>query len=230
MSSTDVLATHDYRTVHESSSVTYVARRPRGSRSDRRNELRDKLLGAADELLAAGENLMTVSVDRLARAAGTTRHTFYRYFDGRGDLQLAWFTVLSDQLEAAADPFWTLDGPPSRTHLRDLLASIIDSYRPSARVMSSLYAAATLEPELNEAVQNAMSRSVAGLRRHIVDGQTHGWIAGNLPPKETAQWIMWMAESGLHDMNTRADNLDAVIDALTDVLFHGLYAPQDPSP
>ena len=64
------------------------------------------------------------------------------------------------------------------------------------------------------------------MRAHIRRGQKGGWIPGDLLAGETAAWLTWMAERGQHQMVRSAGDaeLERLIDAYTDVVWHALYA------
>jgi hypothetical protein len=80
---------------------------------------------------------------------------------------------------------------------------------------------------VRELVESMMDTNVATLRKHIKTGQKAGFVDPDLPAAQTAQWLTWMAERGLHQLVRRAadSELDGLVDAYTAIIWNTLYAP-----
>jgi AcrR family transcriptional regulator len=209
-----------------------VTRRSHGNRAKRRDEVRDRLLEVVQQLLADGESYAEISVERLVSEAKLSRSTFYVYFEDKGDLLRAWFSQVVAELQDAAEGWWALDGSASYADLRAALQQIVHAYRPHTALMAALYDISTYDVTAREEVSAMMGNNAAGLVRHIRGGQGQGWIDPALAPKETAMWLMWMSERGLHQMVRGADDAETelLITAYTDVIWHTLYAPARSGP
>ena len=203
-----------------------VTRRAQSGRAHRRGEIRDRLLAVVERILADGGSYTEISVERLVSEAEISRSTFYVYFEDKGDLLRAWFAEIQEQLKAAADDWWALDGNATRESLHAALSRIVLTYRPHTTLMAALYDAAAYDAAVRDAVGAMMGRNTAGLRAHIKRGQKEGWIAPGLPAGETASWLTWMAERGQHQMVRGASDAEVarLIDAYTGVVWHALYA------
>ena len=203
-----------------------VTRKSHGNRAKRRDEVRERLLAAVERLLAEGESYAEISVERLVAEARLSRSTFYVYFEDKGDLLRAWFMQVIEELEAASGGWWRLDGEARYEDLRAALGEIVDAYRPHTTLMAALYDISAYDATAREEVGAMMGRNAAGLVRHIRLGQRGGWIDPELAPKETAMWLMWMAERGLHQMIRGADDAETelLVDAFSDVIWNTLYA------
>src|SRR5690348_2451424 len=171
-----------------------------GSRAERRDQIRTSLLAAVEEMLEEGEGFTEISVERLVSRAEMSRSTFYVYFEDKGDLLAAWLTGIISELTAAAKGWWNLPDNAGRADLREALSEIVYTYRPHTTLMAAVYDAAAYEPAVREEVEAMMSSNIAGLRRHIRQGQKAGSINKDLRAEETAPWLQWMAERGLHQM------------------------------
>ena len=202
-----------------------VTRRSHSSRAQRREDVRDRLLAVVEELLGQGESYTELSVERLVSDAGISRSTFYVYF--KGDLLRAWFTEIEAELEKAARDWWALDSSSRREDLRAALGKVVKAYRPHTTLMAAMYDAAAYDPGVRELVETMMSGNIAGLRKHIRAGQKEGFVDPDLPPQQTAQWLTWMAERGLHQLVRIAGDaeLERLIDAYTAIVWNTLYAP-----
>jgi AcrR family transcriptional regulator len=196
-------------------------------RARRRDDARVRLLEIVQRLLEAGETFSEISVERLAAEAGMSRTTFYVYFEDKSDLLRAWFTDVTHELNEAAAGWWSLGPGASREDLRDALATIVDSYRPHATLMAATHDAVGYDAGARQLVVHTMDHYVSGLRRHIEAGQAVGFIDRSLPAAETAYWLQWMAERGLHQIPLEADEheIDRLIDAYTGIVWNALYAP-----
>jgi AcrR family transcriptional regulator len=204
-----------------------VTRKSQSSRARRRDEARARLLEVVEELLEEGETFTEISVERLVAAAGMSRSTFYVYFEDKGDLLRAWFGEIIAELTAATDRWWSLGSDATREDLREILANVVTTYRPHTTLMAATYDAAAYDISVRELVEHMMSGNVATLRKHIKTGQKAGFIDDSLPADQTAEWLVWMEERGLHQLVRAADDaeLERLIDAYTAIIWNTLYAP-----
>jgi AcrR family transcriptional regulator len=204
-----------------------VTRRSQSSRAQRREEIRDRLLAVVERLLSEGESYTELSVERLVSEAHLSRSTFYVYFQDKGDLLRAWFTEIEAEMESAARDWWALGRGSTRADLRAVLSQVVDAYRPHTTLMAAMYDAAAYDQAVRELVQAMMDWNTAGLRKHIKTGQREGFIDPSIPANETAAWLTWMAERGLHQLVRRArePELERLIDAYTGIVWNTLYAP-----
>jgi AcrR family transcriptional regulator len=155
-----------------------------------------------------------------------SRSTFYVYFEDKGDLLKAWLSDIVTQLSEAAKTWWTLPADATRQDLRAALMEIVEIYRPHTTLMAAVYDAAAYEPGLREEVDRMMAGNIAGLRKHIKQGQAGGSIHTDLPPDETAAWLQWMAERGLHQLIRAASDseVESLVDAWSGIVWYSLYA------
>jgi AcrR family transcriptional regulator len=207
-----------------------VTRRSQSSRAQRREEMRDRLLAVVERLLSDGEGYTEISVERLVSDAGLSRSTFYVYFEDKGDLLRAWFSGIEAEIASAARGWWALGRGSSREQLRSALSQVVKTYQPHTTLMAAMYDAAAYDQAVRELVREMMDRNIAGLRKHIKSGQREGFIDPQLPAQETAAWLTWMAERGLHQLVRDAGDaeLERLIDAYTAVVWNTLYAPAGP--
>jgi AcrR family transcriptional regulator len=204
-----------------------VTRRSQSNRAQRRNEARARLLQVVEAMLDEGDSFTELSVERLVQAAGMSRSTFYVYFEDKGDLLRAWFSEIDEQLVEAAADWWKIAGHSTREDVRAVLERIVRTYRPHTTLMAATYDAAAYDSAVRELVEGMMKRNIASLRKHIRAGQQAGFIDPGLPAAQTAAWLTWMAERGLHQLVRRAGSteLESLIDAYTGIVWNTLYAP-----
>jgi AcrR family transcriptional regulator len=204
-----------------------VTRRSQSSRARRREDIRDRLLAVVERLLEEGESYTEISVERLVSAARLSRSTFYVYFQDKGELLTAWFSEIEAEVESAARDWWALGPESDRDALRAALGKVVKTYRPHTTLMAAMYDAAAYDQAVRELVEAMMDWNIAGLRKHIRAGQRDGFIDPELPAYQTAAWLTWMAERGLHQLVRGAGDaeLERLIDAYTGIVWNTLYAP-----
>jgi len=204
-----------------------VTRRSQSSRARRREDIRDRLLAVVERLLEEGESYTEISVERLVSAARLSRSTFYVYFQDKGELLTAWFAEIQAEVENAAHNWWALGPGSGKDELRAALAKVVKTYRPHTTLMAAMYDAAAYDQGVRELVEAMMEWNIAGLRKHIRSGQRDGFIDPELPAQQTAAWLTWMAERGLHQLVRGAGGaeLERLIDAYTAIVWNTLYAP-----
>jgi AcrR family transcriptional regulator len=204
-----------------------VTRKTHSSRTERRDQLRDRLLTAVEKLLADGENFTELSVERLASEAGISRSTFYVYFEDKGELLRAWFLEIFGRVEGAARQWYGLPPDFSRDDLHDALAHVVATYRPHTTLMAAVVDASGYDPAVRQLVTSMMRRNTASLRKHIRAGQSAGSVDPTLPSDETSAWLTWMAERGFHQLVRGASDpeVDRLVDAYTAIVWNTLYAP-----
>ncbi|MCK9249787.1 MAG: TetR/AcrR family transcriptional regulator [Solirubrobacteraceae bacterium] len=201
--------------------------RPVPAAGTKRSRTRRGVLDAVDRLLAEGNSYTELSVARIIAESGISRSTFYTYFSDKGALLRSAVDDLGPEVNAAGQAWQDVDATIDRDGLRAILGNVIRTYQPHARMMAEVYAAGSHDPLVREKVDELMGHSIRGLRRHIERGQRAGFVDRRLLPLETATWLVWMFERTQHQDLAHADDaeIDAMIDALTDLVWDTLYAP-----
>lgn len=206
--------------------MSSVTRKSRSVRGRRREEISEKMMTTAETLLSDGANFMQLSMGQLCGAAEVPRSTFYLHFADRAELLADWLAVISSRLEQVGAAWWQLDGSAVRADVEAALAFLVHTYRPHAALMRELYASAAYEPILREQVDVITRRNVERLCRHIEVGQREGFVCTDLPPMETAAWLMAMAARGQHTLVAGASEpeVDRLVKGLADIVWLSLYA------
>ncbi|MCW3011489.1 MAG: Transcriptional regulator, TetR family [Solirubrobacterales bacterium] len=204
-----------------------VTRKNQSSRTERRDEARQRLLDVVERLLDEGESFTELSVERLVQEAGMSRSTFYVYFEDKGDLLRAWFAEITAEIADSAKGWWAIGADASREDVAAALEHVVRTYRPHTTLMAATYDAAAYDASVRKLVEEMMAGNMAGLRKHIRAGQKAGWVDPVLPAAETAAWLTWMAERGFHQLVRGADDSDfeRLLDGYVAIVWNTLYAP-----
>ena len=193
----------------------------------RRDALRAQVLSIVEQQLRSGATYADINVATVVAEAGISRSTFYAYFVDKTNLLRMWYAEFTQVILAAAQAWWSLDRTATKGEVRAALERIMDAYRAHPELMAATHEAIGTDQGVREAVDDAMRRYIDGLRTHIEAGQADGFIDPSLPAAETAYWLQWMAERGLHRM-VRAESRssqDRLAEAYTSIVWNALYAP-----
>jgi AcrR family transcriptional regulator len=193
----------------------------------RRDELRAQVLSIVERHLRAGATFSDVSVASVVAEAGISRSTFYAYFVDKTTLLRTWYAEFTQVILDAVQAWWSLDGTATKDDVRAALERIMQAYRAHPELMTATHEAIGTDHGVREAVDAAMRRYIDGLRAHIETGQADGFIDPSLPAAETAYWLQWMAERGLHRMvRTESESSqERLAEAYASIVWNALYAP-----
>ncbi|MGE4425147.1 MAG: TetR/AcrR family transcriptional regulator [Solirubrobacteraceae bacterium] len=199
----------------------------------RRREIAEQLEQAVRDLIAAGEPYATLSVERMMRQAGLSRSTFYAYFADKSALLRHWGAQVHGEVrETAGGAWWLIGRGATRDQVRQALGQSVRIYVPHSPLMRIVSQAAAYDADLRAQLDAEMSDHIAQLARHIRLGQAGGWIDPTLRPTQTAGWLIRMAERVSDTVLVGiapGPELDAQIDAFTEVVWSTLYVLPDPA-
>ena len=193
----------------------------------RRDALRGTVLEAVERQLRSGATYAEVMVNDVVAEAGISRSTFYAYFVDKTNLLRTWYEEFTQVILDAAQAWWSLDGTATKRQVRAALEQIMNAYRAHPELMAATHEAIGADHGVREAVDAAMRQYIGGLQAHIETGQAAGFVDSALPAAETAYWLQWMAERGLHRM-ARAESdssQERLAEAYAGIVWNTLYAP-----
>jgi AcrR family transcriptional regulator len=203
-----------------------ITRTSQSSRARRREEIRDRLRAAVEELMRDGESYTELSVERIVRQTGISRATFYVYFEDKGDLLRSLAEDFIERILHAAANWWELPAEATKADLRAALSTIFDAYIPHKLVMAAVVEVAAYDAALRSLFGDLLARASSEVADHIAAGQAGGYVRAGLDAQRTAAWLTWMAERGLYQLVAPATPAAAarLLDAITDVTWNTLYA------
>jgi AcrR family transcriptional regulator len=193
----------------------------------RRDELRTQVLSVVETQLRSGATYADINVASVVAEAGISRSTFYAYFVDKSTLLRTWYAEFTQVILNAVQSWWSLDGTATKADVRAALEVIMDAYRAHPELIAATHEAIGTDHGVREAVDDAMRRYIDGLRAHIETGQAEGFIDPSLPAAETAYWLQWMAERGLHRMvrTGSKSSQERLAEAYAGIVWNTLYAP-----
>lgn len=193
----------------------------------RRDALRARVLSIVEQQLRSGATYADINVASVVAEAGISRSTFYAYFVDKTTLLRTWYAEFTQVILDAVQSWWSLDGTATKDDVRAALERIMDAYRAHPELIAATHEAIGTDHGVRAAVDDAMRSYIDGLRTHIEAGQAGGFVDSSLPAAETAYWLQWMAERGLHRM-LRAESgssQDRLAEAYAGIVWNTLYAP-----
>lgn len=202
------------------------ARKPlQFSRPERRAILSRHFIDVVEPLIEAGEPYADLSVERIIRAGGISRSTFYAYFEDKGDLLRAMAQDVIGDLVGVGHHWWELPPDASRDDLREALRPPVDTYRAHRTILGAVVETAAYDPRVREQQNRLIESTVASLTEHIERAQREGAAEAGLDARRTAQWLIWMTERGLYQLVSAAGDEEGaqLLEALTDVVWRTLY-------
>jgi AcrR family transcriptional regulator len=194
-------------------------------RQERRDELLADFSAVVEQLLDRGMIYAEISVERLCQEAGTSRATFYQYFEDKGDLLSNLAETALHDLGDTTDFWWHLPPGSGRAELQEAFRRTFALYREHHGVMRSLSETAahdaTMRARLHTIVRWAIDETAGHIRAGIADGT----INPTVEPDETAQWLGWMFERGLYEIAGDPDEqaLEPMLAAITGLIWNALY-------
>jgi AcrR family transcriptional regulator len=204
--------------------------RPTTPRAVRRARVRDRLLDAIVRLLAGGGTFADLSINDVVAEAGVAKSTFYQYFTGKNDVLTSFVDRLIE--DTGGRYAWPVrEGSRSADFLARAIHTQLAAYRSSLPLLAAAFETAYTDPEVRQSVDRFTSMLHDGIEAHIRAGQQGGWVDPTLPPKECAVWLNWMLCRGVHRLvcDADVDDVDALVDELSTMLWSALYAYPRPS-
>ena len=155
----------------------------------RRDEVRARLLTAAEALFGQGETFAELTVERLISEAGLSRSTFYTYFADKTKLLQELAADVLEELFDAATHWWERDQIASRDELHEGTGRIIVAFVKHRVIMRAMSDAAATDATIREQWMTLMTQSASLVTRHISRGQEAGFIDPALDPESTGTWL-----------------------------------------
>jgi AcrR family transcriptional regulator len=185
-------------------------------RAARRRELVERILPVVEARLQEEGSYVTLTVDAILEDARLSRSTFYRYFKDKNELLLALGEPVFADVRAAAIRPWDRDTAPTRDELRAELRRNFDIYLPHVPVIGAMVEASYHSPAVRELFEQGFAEVQRSIAEHISQGQRAGFVRPDVLAQETAAWLTWMAERGMTQIASIAD--EAALDRLAESL------------
>jgi AcrR family transcriptional regulator len=201
-----------------------VTRKAKPDRTQRRSEVRSRLLAAAEALLEQGRSFTEISVEDLITEAGAARSTFYAHFEDKGALLLELTDHVTSELEVAASHWYRLSRDATRGDLRDALSELMNSHLRHRFTLAAVTEAAAYDPRVRAEYEDSMARRFEEMERGFRAQQAEGGVRADVDPAQVTPWIGWMTERGLFQLlGDGPASVRAHLEGMTTVVWNTLY-------
>jgi len=183
----------------------------------RREASAAEILAATRRLLASGDPMAQLSVERILAEAGVSRATFYACFPDKhavvGQLaqeSLAWREEVSG--EALADPKLT------RATLDALMRAIVGHWRANRPVLAAIIELAEHDPAMRDAWRGAVDEIATQTAGHL---RTRWAVRPGAPADidAVAAALTWMFERCCHQLVVDDKSAESVAMAISEILW-----------
>ena len=184
-----------------------------------------RIVTAAEELMSESARFSDISVEQVISRAGTSRSTFYSYFDDMGHLLRTVGEGIVGEVVGSARQWMDLDTDITQQRLHTIFAGLIDTYRRRAKLLAALAEASTYDAGVRDEFHAMLSIGHVELAKHIRRAQSAGVARADIDPEVTAAWLVWMIERGLYQQVRPAarSELDRHAATLASIVWHALY-------
>jgi AcrR family transcriptional regulator len=192
------------------------------TRDARRLELEDLLISAAERLMEQEYAFSDISIDDLAREAGVSRATFYRYFTDKGDLVERICQRLVDELVQRVSVLWG-DALPSRDDVHNGYRALLAFYRDHVDLFTAVGVTAGHDKRIAAMYRSAIDGIGIALAQQLERGRPLDLVR-DVPLPETAIVLTWMLERTCSMLTRNADDqaLDRLAEALTEIVWNSV--------
>jgi len=192
---------------------------------ERRALLTAHFIGVVEALIEDGASYSELSVERLIRAGGVSRATFYAYFHDKGDLLRAMAQDVANEISEAGVTWWNLPESLTKADLREGLRPAVDAYLKHKILLRAVAQTAAYDERVREAYEALMADTIRRLTAHIKKEQRARLAHPGLDGARTATWLVWMLERGLYQVvsQARGTAVEGWIDSVTEIVWRTVY-------
>jgi TetR/AcrR family transcriptional regulator, ethionamide resistance regulator len=190
--------------------------------ANRRAEVEQAILAAAEELLEKGASFAQLKIEEIARRAGIGRTGFYFYFRDKRELLMRLTEDVAEALYEQADRWWHGEGDGAE-ELRDILGPVVRLWLRHAAVLVAVVQTAGYDVEVRDFWRALAARFVDATRDRIEREQAEG-RAEPVRAADTAFALVWMTERACYQHADQGrGEPDALIEALTGIWLRSVY-------
>ncbi|GAA5062838.1 TetR/AcrR family transcriptional regulator [Nocardia callitridis] len=175
-------------------SLTRVARTRKPNLDDRRDEFERTVLSALEQLLSDGTPFTELAVQRIAKASGVARSTFYRYFPDKSQLLIRMADLATEDLFGTAERWWLADHTDARDSVITAMRDMLDGFRNHRVVLLALYEVSAYDRDVGR-YWSARVRAFTGVvRTRLHEEQRAGQVSAEVDVDATAIVLTSMVE------------------------------------
>jgi AcrR family transcriptional regulator len=155
----------------------------------RRTDTAQRVLEAAQRLLAGGASFTELGVQRIADEAGVARSSFYAHFPDKTQLLLTLARRLS-LVAYDAHAGWEPDGEAALPTMVDGFVAVVAHYRANARVMAAVLEVAGYDPDVRALWDDQLAAFRDRVRGWLEAERAAGRCSPQLDPDAAARVVV----------------------------------------
>jgi AcrR family transcriptional regulator len=192
---------------------------------ERRALLTTHFVGVVEELLEDGGAYSDISVERLIRAGGISRASFYAYYQNKGGLLQAMAEDVTREISDAGSSWWDVPSTMRQPELREALRPSVLAYLKHKTLLRAVAEASAYDEGVRTAYGALMTDTIGKLSAHITAEQQAGRAYAGLDQEYVATWLVWMLERGLYHAVSVADEgeVERWIGSIAEIIWRTLY-------
>ena len=167
---------------------------PRRKVRERREDVRNRVLRAAAEMMADGTPYTELPVQRIAERADVARSTFYLHFPDKSRLLIALADQAVEALFSEAVIWWRADHSGGQEGVAHAMRQMTAAYREHRRVLDAVGEVAGYDTDVAAFWRDRMRRVHEVVRDRLGAELRAGTVDPAMDPATTAQVLIWMVE------------------------------------
>ncbi|MEU8804034.1 TetR/AcrR family transcriptional regulator [Spirillospora sp. NPDC048819] len=168
--------------------------RPRRKVRERREDVRQRVLRTAAEMMADGTPYTELPVQRIAERADVARSTFYLHFPDKSLLLIALAEQAVEALFGEAVIWWRADHSGGVDGVAHAMRQMIAAYREHRRVLDALSEVAGYDPDVAAFWRDRMRRFTEVVQDRLDAERRAGTVDPGMDVPTTALVLIWMVE------------------------------------
>jgi AcrR family transcriptional regulator len=188
----------------------------------RRDQRRDALLQALDELLREGE-LATITIADISARAGVTRSAFYFYFENKAACVAMLGSELYEKALAAAEHLFSVEDAPQQ-RIQDMITDLFAAWEGHHHLYQATLEAARTSNTLRE-MWDGFRESFVGPIAAVIESEREAGLAPPGPDSTTlATVLLELSDAALARLTPDdPQNTGRRADALAAIWFRTIY-------
>jgi AcrR family transcriptional regulator len=202
-----------------------VTRTPSAGR-ERREAIEERVLRAAEDLMAGGRAYTEIPVQAIAREAGIARSTFYVHFPDKTELLMRLAEHATADLFAAAESWWRGEHREGLEGVERTMREMLAGFRAHRRILLALVEVAAYEPAVGAYWNQRVEGFIALVGARLRELQAAGLVEEGIDTDATARTLTWLVERGLSQhvrLDADGDGDAAIAQALARAIWLVTY-------
>lgn len=189
------------------------------------DDVEDRLLGAVERLLGAGQPFGALSVETLAREAGIARATFYLHFKDKGALVARLLARISDEVVASGGAWFENARGSGPEQVRAAIGGVVRTFKRHQAVLAAVADTAPFDPAVAALHDDMMDRLCRASRRAVAAVRAEGRASAHADAA-LADMLSWIVELYCTRFVAGCEGrrLDAVADRLAHICASAIFA------